>query len=106
MGDEYVWKAAWSFHTEGDPAAEEWVRRHAAKILAGKATLVAGSIRRHATKTGLTPTPTHRRRHLRDLPDQQSPPTWTTPPRSNAGYCDGLRWRHRSLREHRSHSGV
>ncbi len=37
MGDEYVWKAAWSFHTEGDQAAETWVRHYAAKILAGKA---------------------------------------------------------------------
>src|SRR5664280_2724410 len=23
---EYIWKAAWCFHREGDPAAEEWVR--------------------------------------------------------------------------------
>ncbi|MEO7193580.1 MAG: ISKra4 family transposase, partial [Pseudonocardiaceae bacterium] len=52
---EYVWKAAWSFHTEADPATEAWVRRHAATILAGKATRVAGSIRRQATKAGLAP---------------------------------------------------
>jgi len=52
---EYVWKAAWSFYREGDPAAELWVRRHAQNILAGKATQVAGQIRRQATNTGLDP---------------------------------------------------
>ena len=52
---EYLWKAAWSFHTEADPAAEAWVHRHATKILAGHPTRVAGSIRRQATKAGLTP---------------------------------------------------
>lgn len=41
---EYVWKAAL------------WVRRHAQNILAGKATQVAGQIRRQATNTGLDPT--------------------------------------------------
>jgi hypothetical protein len=52
---EYVWKAAWSFHQEGDPAAELWVRRHAQNILAGNATNVAGQIRRQATNTHLDP---------------------------------------------------
>jgi len=52
---EYLWKAAWSFHAEGDPAAETWVRRHARTILAGKATRVAGAIRRAATNAGLDP---------------------------------------------------
>ena len=52
---EYVWKAAWSFHREGDPAAETWVRRHAQNILAGNATRVAGQIRREATNTALDP---------------------------------------------------
>jgi len=50
---EYVWKAAWSFHNEGDPAAELWVRKHAQQILSGHATKVAGQIRRQATTTGL-----------------------------------------------------
>ncbi|MCA1680445.1 MAG: ISKra4 family transposase [Actinobacteria bacterium] len=53
---EYLWKAAWSFHAEGDPAAEAWVRRHASKVLDGAATRVAGSIRRAATRAGLDPT--------------------------------------------------
>jgi hypothetical protein len=53
---EYLWKAAWSFHAEGDPAAEAWVRRHATSVLAGEAGRVAGSIRRAATRAGLSPT--------------------------------------------------
>ncbi|MCA1700449.1 MAG: ISKra4 family transposase [Actinobacteria bacterium] len=52
---EYLWKAAWCFHREGDPAAEEWVRRHAQRILQGGAAKVAGAIRRQATKGGLDP---------------------------------------------------
>ena len=50
---EYLWKAAWSFHDEGDPAAEAWVRRHASKVLDGGAARVAGQIRRAATNAGL-----------------------------------------------------
>ena len=50
---EYIWKAAWCFHREGDPAAEEWVRHHARAVLDGKATRVAGAIRRAATIAGL-----------------------------------------------------
>jgi len=52
---EYLWKAAWCFHREGDRAAEQWVSRHAQRILAGGATKVAGAIRRQATKGGLDP---------------------------------------------------
>ena len=52
---EYLWKAAWSFHPEGDPAAEAWVRRHAQTVLAGGATRVAGTLRRAATRAGLEP---------------------------------------------------
>ena len=50
---EYIWKAAWCFHHEGDPAAEEWVRHQARAVLDGKATRVAGAIRRAATIAGL-----------------------------------------------------
>src|SRR5450759_4657213 len=46
---EYLWKAAWCFHAEGDPAAEAWVRHHASAVLDGKSTRVAGAIRRAAT---------------------------------------------------------
>ena len=52
---EYIWKAAWTFHDEADPAAEQWVRHHARGVLDGKATRVAGAIRRQATKAALTP---------------------------------------------------
>jgi hypothetical protein len=52
---EYLWKAAWCFYAEGDPAAEPWVRRHASAVLAGGATRVAGAIRRQATTLRLDP---------------------------------------------------
>ena len=47
--------AAWSFHAEGDPAADAWVRVHAQAVLAGGATRVAGNLRRAATRAGLEP---------------------------------------------------
>ena len=46
---EYIWKAAWCFHNEGDPAAETWVRTKADAVLNGDASTVAASIRRKAT---------------------------------------------------------
>lgn len=51
---EYLWKAAWSLHDEGDPAAETWVHGKAMAVLQGDASLVAGAIRRSATRRGLT----------------------------------------------------
>jgi hypothetical protein len=52
---EYLWKATWCFHTEGDPAAEQWVRTQARQVLAGRAGIVAAAIRRKATYHGLDP---------------------------------------------------
>jgi hypothetical protein len=52
---EYIWKAAWCFFAEGDPAAETWVREKALTVLDGKATRAAAAIRRKATTTGLNP---------------------------------------------------
>jgi hypothetical protein len=52
---EYLWKAAWSFHQEGDPAAEQWVHNQAIAVLAGKATRVATGLRRAATRRDLDP---------------------------------------------------
>ena len=52
---EYVWRAAWCFHTEGDPEAEQWVRTQARQILSGRAGIVAAAIRRKATYHGLDP---------------------------------------------------
>ena len=53
---EYLWKAAWCFHPEGDPAAETWVARHALRILHGDAAVVAAAIRRKATTRALSDT--------------------------------------------------
>lgn len=53
---EYLWSAAWSFHEEGDPAAEAWVRTKALAVLAGDARLVAAAIRRTATNRRLDKT--------------------------------------------------
>ena len=52
---EYLWSAAWAFHTEGDPAAERWVADKATQVLDGNARRVATSIRRKATRDGLDP---------------------------------------------------
>jgi hypothetical protein len=52
---EYLWKATWCFHPEGDPEAEQWVRVQARAILAGRAGIVAAAIRRKATYHGLDP---------------------------------------------------
>lgn len=46
---EYLWRAAWSFHAEGDPHAETWVADKAEAILNGHASTVAAAIRRKAT---------------------------------------------------------
>ena len=51
---EYLWRAAWNFYTEGDPAAETWVHDKATAILDGKAPIVAAAIRRKATCLSLT----------------------------------------------------
>src|SRR5262249_24433953 len=45
---EYLWKAAWSFHAAGDPAAEAWVLGHALTILDGDPGAVATAIRAQA----------------------------------------------------------
>ena len=44
---EYLWAAAWEFHREGDPAAEEWVRKYLRMILDGRASATAAAIRRY-----------------------------------------------------------
>lgn len=47
---EYVWKAAWCLFAEGDPTAEQWVRKQALAILDGQAGRVAAAIRRKANR--------------------------------------------------------
>jgi hypothetical protein len=52
---EYVWKAAWCFHQEGDPAVEAWVATQARDILDGHANRVAGRIQRKIEQQALPP---------------------------------------------------
>jgi len=51
---EYLWKAAWAFHTPGDRVAERWVGERLAEILRGHSSLVAAGMRRSATLRGLS----------------------------------------------------
>jgi hypothetical protein len=50
---EYLWRAAWRFHAEGDAAAEVWVSERLRRVLEGKVSDVAAGIRRSATLRGL-----------------------------------------------------
>jgi hypothetical protein len=51
---EYLWKAAWSLHAAGDPAAEDWVAVKALATLAGDSARVAAEITAEADAAGLT----------------------------------------------------
>ena len=51
---EYLWSAAYVFHPEGSPEAEEWVTERLLWLLCGDAGQVIASIRRTATCRGLT----------------------------------------------------
>ncbi|MGH9286580.1 MAG: ISKra4 family transposase, partial [Acidimicrobiales bacterium] len=51
---EYLWRAAWCFYDEGDPAAESWVHDKARSVLSGETGKVAAAIRRKATNHGLS----------------------------------------------------
>jgi hypothetical protein len=53
---EYLWKAAFCFHSAGTRAAEEWVQERARNILRGQASLVAAGMRRSATLQGIAAT--------------------------------------------------
>lgn len=46
---EYLWKAAWALHKEGDPQAEQWVSQRLEALLEGKSSEVAAGMRRSAT---------------------------------------------------------
>ena len=93
---EYIWKAAWTFHHEGDPAAETWVRKHAQTILDGHPTRVAGAppTRRHHRRPG-HPSP-RERRQVRDLPDKQADVPGL-PDRPQTGLADRHRHHRRGL---------
>lgn len=49
----YLWKAALAFFSEGDRQAEVWVGKYVRMILEGKASVVAGVLRRMATQRNL-----------------------------------------------------
>ena len=51
---EYVWKAAYCFHSSGTQEAEQWVGERALRILHGKSSDVAAGMRRSATLQGLS----------------------------------------------------
>jgi hypothetical protein len=53
---EYIWKAAWSLHAAGDPAAEDWVAVKALAVLAGDSARAAAEITAQADAAGLTRT--------------------------------------------------
>ena len=65
---EYIWKAAWSLHDAGDPAAEDWVAVKALEVLAGGSARAAEEITAEAGSAGLTSSPANRSRRLRPLP--------------------------------------
>ena len=56
QGIEYIWKAAWSLHAAGDPAAEDWVAVKALAVLAGDSARAAAQISAEADAAGLTGT--------------------------------------------------
>jgi hypothetical protein len=51
---EYLWKAAWCFYQDADPAAEPWVAGHALKILTGDVDAVITTLQTRAADAGLT----------------------------------------------------
>jgi hypothetical protein len=50
---EYIWKAAWSLHHVGDPAAEDWVAVKALAVLAGDSPRASQEITAEAGTAGL-----------------------------------------------------
>jgi hypothetical protein len=51
---QYLWKAAWSLHPAGDPAAEDWVAVKALAVLAGDTARAAAEVTAEADAAGLT----------------------------------------------------
>jgi hypothetical protein len=47
---EYLWKAGRAFHPKSGPELQDWVRHRILEVLRGKAGLVAGGMRRSATR--------------------------------------------------------
>ena len=51
---EYLWSAGRAFHPESGPELESWVQHRLLEVLRGKASLMAGGMRRSATLRGLS----------------------------------------------------
>ena len=51
---EYLWKAAWCYHADGDPHAEAWVATHAISILSGRVAEAVAAIDQQAVHAGLS----------------------------------------------------
>ncbi len=51
---EYLWKAAWCFHADGDPQAEAWVATHAISILSGRVAQAVAAIDGQAVHAALS----------------------------------------------------
>ena len=51
---EYLWKAAWCFHADGDPHAEAWVATHAVSVLSGHLAQTVAAIDAQAVHAGLS----------------------------------------------------
>jgi hypothetical protein len=51
---EYLWKACWCLHAEGDPHAEAWVATHAISILSGHLAQTIAAIDAQAVHAGLS----------------------------------------------------
>lgn len=52
---EYLWAAGRAFHRASGSELENWVRHRLLEILRGKAGLMAGGMRRSATRRGMSP---------------------------------------------------
>lgn len=50
---EYLWDASLAFHAEASRTREQWVSERLLAVLRGRASLVAGGIRRSATRQGV-----------------------------------------------------
>jgi len=51
---EYLWRAAWCFYHDADPAAEPWVATHALRILSGDLDAVIHALNQQAIDAALT----------------------------------------------------
>ncbi len=91
---EYIWKAAWSLHEAGDPAAEDWVAARALAVLAGDSARASEEITAEASAASLAGSG-QGRRCVRPLPERRQSTCATTRPSRKAG-----RSRPASSREH------